>query len=73
MGREVDYVEFMAVRKIPLKERPRFSGDDSSTSLGNSNTEDPEVNSVNQTIREKVLTDRALHDKVTRVLPLYET
>ena len=73
MGREVDYVEFMAVRKIPLKERPRFSGDDSSMSIDNSNTEDPEVNSVIETIREKVLTDRALHDKVTRVLPLYET
>ena len=73
MGREVDYVEFMAVRKIPLKERPRISGDDSSASMGNSNTEDPEVNSVIEMIREKVLTDRALHDKVTRVLPLYET
>ncbi|KAI0709464.1 DEAD-domain-containing protein [Earliella scabrosa] len=66
VGREVDYVEFMAVRKIPLKERPRFSGGDSSTSIDNSNTEDPEVNSVIETIREKVLTDRALHDKAAK-------
>lgn len=70
VGREVGYVEFMAVRKIPLKERPKLCRDDSVMPDGGT-TVDTEVVSVMTTIRQKVLTDRALHDKVscTHVFP----
>ena len=64
VGREVDYVEFMSVRKIPLKERPRFAQDGSAKMDDDMDTEDPEVQTAMQQIRQKVLTDRALHDKV---------
>ena len=73
VGREVDYVEFMAVRKIPLKERPRFasngeplSQDDMDTDI-NDAEEDLEVRTVMEAMRKKALTDRALHDKVIYV------
>lgn len=66
VGREVDYVDFMAVRKIPLKARPRFLNDGTPASGDNMDMgfEDPEVSCVTETIRKKVLMDRALHDKV---------
>ncbi|KAI0362347.1 DEAD-domain-containing protein [Trametes cingulata] len=66
VGREVDYVEFMSVRKIPLKARPRFAQDGSSKSEDDMETEDPEVKKAMQTIRKKILTDRALHDKAAK-------
>ena len=65
VGREIDYVEFMSVRKIPIKQRPCLDSDGSFVD-GSSDGEDPEVISVMSTIRQKVLTDRALHDKVNR-------
>ncbi|KAI1794557.1 DEAD-domain-containing protein [Ganoderma leucocontextum] len=65
VGRELDYIEFMAVRKIPLKEQPRFAGDGSPRSQ-DVDTEDPEVSTVLATIRGKMLADRALHDKATK-------
>lgn len=64
VGREVDYVEFMAVRKIPMKERPRFSRDGTAVSADDMDAEDPDVSRVLATIRQQVLTDRALYDKV---------
>ena len=73
VGREVDYVEFMAVRKIPLKERPRFASDGEPLSQDDMDTdvndaeEDPEVRTVMEAMRKKALTDRALHDKVIYV------
>ncbi|OSD08658.1 DEAD-domain-containing protein [Trametes coccinea BRFM310] len=66
VGREVDYVEFMSVRKIPLKERPRFAQDGSPKLDDNMDAEDPEVPTVMQKIRQKILTDRALHDKAAK-------
>ena len=63
VGRETDYVEFMAVRKIPLKEQPCFGGDGSPVSEEDED-DDPEITSIMSTIRQKVLADRALHDKV---------
>ena len=63
VGRETDYVEFMAVRKIPLKEQPCFVGDASPVSEEDEE-DDPEITSIMSTIRQKVLADRALHDKV---------
>ncbi|EJF66036.1 DEAD-domain-containing protein [Dichomitus squalens LYAD-421 SS1] len=66
VGREVDYVEFMAVRKIPMKERPRFASDGTPVSHDDTDTDDPEVSSVMDAIRKKALTDRALHDKAVK-------
>ncbi|KAI0807622.1 DEAD-domain-containing protein [Fomes fomentarius] len=68
VGREVDYVDFMAVRKIPLKARPRFLNDGTPASGDGMDMdfEDPEVSSVTETIRKKVLMDRALHDKAAK-------
>ncbi|PIL24178.1 transporter [Ganoderma sinense ZZ0214-1] len=69
VGRELDYVEFMAVRKIPMKEQPRFAADGSPTSQDGDmdvDSEDPEVSTVLVKIREKVLADRALHDKAAK-------
>ncbi len=74
VGRELDYVEFMAVRKIPMQDRSRFAVDGSPTSQDGDmdvDTEDPEVSTVLTAIRDKVLTDRALYDKVLHVLPYF--
>lgn len=68
VGRELDYVEFMAVRKIPMKGQSRFAaGHESTTSQKGDtdvDTEDPDVSTVLARMREKVLADRSLHDKV---------
>ena len=56
----------MSVRKIPLKEKPPFTADgvfllkDDADEL-----DDPEADAVLFKMRQKVLADRALHDKVT--------
>lgn len=65
-GREVDYVEFMAVRKIPMKERSRFGPDGSPVSSDAAEIEDPGIASVVSIIRQKVLADRGLYDKARR-------
>ena len=51
----------MAVRKIPLKERPPFPGQPAE--LGQGHGEDPSVSIFLEKIRNVVLQDRALHDK----------
>ncbi|KAH9857084.1 DEAD-domain-containing protein [Lenzites betulinus] len=66
VGREVDYVEFMAVRKIPIKERPRFAPDGSTILDDDTNANDAEVDTAMQTIRQKLLADRALNDKAAK-------
>ncbi|KAI0647247.1 P-loop containing nucleoside triphosphate hydrolase protein [Trametes meyenii] len=66
VGREVDYVEFMSVRKIPMKERPRFAQDGVAKSDDDMDAEDPEVRTAMQQIRHRVLTDRALYDKAAK-------
>ncbi|KAI0372859.1 DEAD-domain-containing protein [Pilatotrama ljubarskyi] len=66
VGREVDYVEFMSVRKIPLRQRPRFARDGSTKADDDMETEDPEVQAALQKIRQRILTDRALHDKAAK-------
>jgi ATP-dependent RNA helicase DDX55/SPB4 len=58
-------LDFMAVRKIPLKEQPYLYEDGSSNALGLSDkAEDPTVVTFQSRIRKTLLTDRALHDKV---------
>jgi hypothetical protein len=55
---------FLAVRKIPLKRRPRFM--DNPDSDNDADAEDPAVDSYLGKIRETLLSDRALHDKASR-------
>ncbi|KAK2466230.1 hypothetical protein APHAL10511_001872 [Amanita phalloides] len=58
VGRESDYVDFMSIRKIPLKEQPYLKD------LPTTNDQEDSSTAVFQSrIREFVLTDRAIHDK----------
>ncbi|KAI0093577.1 DEAD-domain-containing protein [Irpex rosettiformis] len=66
VGREVDYVDFMSVRKIPLKERPPLNADGSPRSGNEDDSEDAEVSQGLSIIRSVVLKDRALHDKAVK-------
>ncbi|KAF8913923.1 DEAD-domain-containing protein [Gymnopilus junonius] len=61
-GREVDFVDFLGVRKIPLKKQPYFTGE-SYVSDGNNIPEDPDVSVFLTQIRRVVMTDRSLHDQ----------
>jgi ATP-dependent RNA helicase DDX55/SPB4 len=68
-GREREYVDFLAVRKIPLKRRTRFRVDGKPVEDGVEEQEvqreeDPEVQLALERMRAVLLTDRALHDKV---------
>jgi ATP-dependent RNA helicase DDX55/SPB4 len=69
-GRETGYAEFMAVRKVPLRRRPRFGPGGAPVDEGegeedeDAREEDPEVEPALQRIRALLLADRALHDKV---------
>ncbi|KDQ56242.1 hypothetical protein JAAARDRAFT_158206 [Jaapia argillacea MUCL 33604] len=67
VGREVEYVDFMSVRKIPMKER-RYLGSDGVGVAENTDTstEDPEVEVILEKIRKTVLMDRTLFDKATK-------
>lgn len=58
----------MAVRKIPLVRRPLLLVD-GSTSDDTEKPEDPEVQVTMSKIREIVLEDRALYDKVSGTEP----
>ncbi|PSR94048.1 hypothetical protein PHLCEN_2v4476 [Hermanssonia centrifuga] len=60
------YKDFMAVRKIPLKERRRFDLDGSLTDNSDGQPEDPEVQIALEAIRKTVLTDRTLYDKAVK-------
>ncbi|KAI0035944.1 P-loop containing nucleoside triphosphate hydrolase protein [Vararia minispora EC-137] len=61
-GRESEYVDFLAVRKIPVKSRPPFAADLTPSSNWET-VEDPSVAHSLQTIRTHLLTDRDLSDK----------
>ncbi|KAI0957463.1 hypothetical protein AcW1_005846 [Taiwanofungus camphoratus] len=65
VGRERDYVDFLAVRKIPLVERRPFSEGGCDMSSSNEH-EDAGVASLLAEIRKKLLTDRGLHDKAAK-------
>ncbi|KII95178.1 hypothetical protein PLICRDRAFT_34015 [Plicaturopsis crispa FD-325 SS-3] len=68
VGREREYVDFMKVRKIPLKERPYLSAGDSFDLSDDpeARPEDPAVPSFQAKIRQVLLTDRTLHDKAAK-------
>ncbi|KIK97158.1 hypothetical protein PAXRUDRAFT_825250 [Paxillus rubicundulus Ve08.2h10] len=67
-GRETEYVDFLAVRKIPIQRHPFIqAGGVLDAEVSNEpESEDPAVESFLSQIRETVLTDRALHDKATK-------
>ncbi|PCH38161.1 DEAD-domain-containing protein [Wolfiporia cocos MD-104 SS10] len=66
-GRERDYVDFLAVRKIPLVEQPPFGVDGASRPASDeSEYEDDRVSSMQEEIRQLLLTDRGLHDKAAK-------
>lgn len=54
-------LDFMSVRKIPLKKSPLIADGSEMPS----SSEDPDVGSFITKIRETALTDRAVHDLVT--------
>ncbi|KAJ6620294.1 DEAD-domain-containing protein [Mycena sp. CBHHK59/15] len=79
VGRETSFVDFMAIRKIPLLERPCFAGmGDQVMTLaapaknGNEDAEeavrpdDADVPVFLGRIRKTILTDRAIHDQAAK-------
>ncbi|EIM90127.1 DEAD-domain-containing protein [Stereum hirsutum FP-91666 SS1] len=66
-GREREYVDFLAVRKIPLKQRPYLLDDNSAApSNDDDRVEDEAVPAYLSKIRELLLSDRALHDAAAK-------
>ncbi|GBE82071.1 ATP-dependent rRNA helicase SPB4 [Sparassis crispa] len=68
VGREQDYVDFLAVRKIPLEQRRPFAASGNSPASGGSDieSEDEQLPVAMSEIRKKLLTDRSLHDKAAK-------
>ncbi|GJE87172.1 DEAD-domain-containing protein [Phanerochaete sordida] len=66
VGREIDYVDFLSVRKIPIKERPAFSEDGSALTVVEGDPEDAAVDSTLDTVRGVLLKDRTLYDKAVK-------
>ncbi|KAF9567303.1 DEAD-domain-containing protein, partial [Agrocybe pediades] len=62
-GREVDFCDFLTIRKIPIKEKPCFTADGKVSTESDFVPEDPEVEVFLGRIREVLLKDRALHDQ----------
>jgi len=65
VGREIEYIDFLSVRKIPIRKHPLMQVGGVVAAQGTSEPEsdDPAVASFLSQIRETVSTDRALHDK----------
>ncbi|EKM55368.1 uncharacterized protein PHACADRAFT_120692 [Phanerochaete carnosa HHB-10118-sp] len=66
VGREIDYVDFLAVRKIPIKERSAFREDGAPLAIAEDDLEDTAVLQTLDKVRYVVLKDRTLHDKATK-------
>ncbi|GLB33835.1 putative DEAD-domain-containing protein [Lyophyllum shimeji] len=68
VGREVEYVDFMSVRKIPMKERAYLTeeGTPPSEEEMEERAEDPQVPEFLARIRSFLLTDRAIHDQAAK-------
>ncbi|KAJ7773022.1 DEAD-domain-containing protein [Mycena metata] len=78
VGRETSYVDFLAIRKIPISERPYFTGTgDQVMSLPMARDEaedeeepvrpdDEEVSVLLGRIRKTILKDRAIHDQAAK-------
>ncbi|CAA7259769.1 unnamed protein product [Cyclocybe aegerita] len=61
-GREIEFRDFLNVRKIPLKEWPYSQASQNSLDDCETQLEDPEVEEYFNRIRTKLKSDRALHD-----------
>ncbi|KAF5390553.1 hypothetical protein D9757_002771 [Collybiopsis confluens] len=66
VDREVGYVDFMAVRRIPLQKHQYITNDRSTGEDEESQPEDPGARLFLQTVRAKLLTDRTLHDQAAK-------
>ncbi|KAH0839733.1 DEAD-domain-containing protein [Lanmaoa asiatica] len=68
VGREIEYIDFLAVRKIPIRKHPviQAGGILPAQSLSEPEPDHPAVTSFLSQIRETVMTDRALHDKAAK-------
>lgn len=67
VGREIDYIDFLSVRKIPIRKHPYILADGSKAPETDCpSTEDDVVNTFMSQIRQIVMTDRALHDKAVK-------
>ncbi|RDB22497.1 ATP-dependent rRNA helicase SPB4 [Hypsizygus marmoreus] len=69
VGREAEYVDFMALRKIPLKEHSyleRHSSNESPQASEDDRPEDLQVQDFLTRIRTTLLTDRAIHDQAAK-------
>ncbi|KAG8763325.1 ATP-dependent rRNA helicase spb4 [Ceratobasidium sp. 423] len=63
-GREQEYVDFLAVRQIPLKEHPYiYTNDESTSQVGAERPLDNEAMVLFQKIQETVQRDRDVYDK----------
>ncbi|KAF8655290.1 hypothetical protein AX16_003189 [Volvariella volvacea WC 439] len=69
VGRETEYVDFMSIRKIPIKEHPPFIEDNAVIKPGSPYEEvgsDPAVETFLSRLRSFILSDRKFHDQATR-------
>ncbi|KAF8559086.1 DEAD-domain-containing protein [Imleria badia] len=68
VGRETEYIDFLAVRKIPIRKHPviQDGGILPQEGSGEPEPDDPAVASFLSQIRQTVLTDRALNDKAVK-------
>ncbi|KAH9482660.1 ATP-dependent rRNA helicase SPB4 [Psilocybe cubensis] len=66
-GREVDFVDFLNIRKIPLEKRPYLTAEAETQPPpiqdDDEKSDDPEVEAFVDKTRRILLTDRALHDQ----------
>ncbi|KAI6047163.1 DEAD-domain-containing protein [Pisolithus marmoratus] len=67
-SKETEYIDFLAVRKIPVRRHPyiRVGGLLASNEMHEPSEEDPVVPEYLSKIRQMVLTDRALSDKAVK-------
>ncbi|KAG2088496.1 DEAD-domain-containing protein [Suillus discolor] len=67
VGREIEYIDFLSVRKIPIRQHPYILADGSKApDTDCPSTEDGVVSTFMSQIRQTVMTDRALHDKAVK-------
>ncbi|KAI9574881.1 DEAD-domain-containing protein [Boletus coccyginus] len=65
-GREIEYIDFLAVRKIPIRKHPVVRAGGILPAQGSSEPDELAVTSFLSQIRGTVLSDRALNDKAVK-------
>ncbi|KAH7929467.1 DEAD-domain-containing protein [Leucogyrophana mollusca] len=68
VGRESEYIDFLSIRKIPIRQHPCIQQDGKllDQSDDEARGDDPDVDSFLEKIRETVATDRALNEKAAK-------